>query len=107
MKNLVMYKTFTYWPDGSWKEAPNDGYVFTSYTDTYQWDGHLEVWVTGYGGNIIDFTPPGMPGKMYDLDDMPPVEITSAKSVPECDCGAHKTSNPNRHAHWCKISEAI
>jgi len=102
VNNFVLYKTFIYWPDGGWQEAPDDGFVFVGHADTYTWDGHLEVWVSGYGGKITDFTPAGMPSKVYDLDDMPPVYAENAKSVPKCECGALKTSNPNCHSTWCK-----
>jgi sugar lactone lactonase YvrE len=104
-KSHVIMKTFTYWPDGSWKEAPNDGFVFHSpgAIDTYTWDGMLEVWVSGCGGKIIDFAPAGKPSKVYELDDSAP---KSARTVPKCECGAEKIGSPG-HSHWCPISSRL
>lgn len=102
MNNNVLYKTFIYWPDGTFKEAPNDGYIYTGNADTYLWDGHLETWVSGCGGKMIDFAPTGMPAKVYEFDDMEgPVVTESVSHAPTCECGAVKTSNPDFHSTWC------
>lgn len=107
----VLYKCFTYWPDGTWKEAPKDGFVYQStqtqgywYNPTYTWDGFLESWADARG-KLVDFAPQGMPSKMYELDDQDPITFGSAKNVPTCDCGARHTQNPNCHAHWCQTQE--
>lgn len=103
-------RLFIYWPDGSWREAPTDGHVYFSLDggnhDTYQWDAQLEAWVSGYGGKIVDFTPPGMPNKVYEMDDkeleaLYGGPLLSTKKPHSCECGAIATSNPNCHSSWC------
>jgi hypothetical protein len=94
----VMYKTFVYWPDGGWRESPDDGFVYNQNNQVYVWDDFLESWVTGYNGDIVDFTPQGMPSKVASVEKGD--SNKNANSVP-CECGALKTSNPNAHSHWC------
>lgn len=97
-KGMVMYKTFVYWPDGGWREAPDDGFVYQQDGIVYMWDGFLESWVDGWKGDIADFTPANMPSKVSEVPQAE--ESKGAKTVP-CECGALKTSNPNHHSHWC------
>jgi hypothetical protein len=102
MNNATVYKTYTYWPDCAFKEAPHDGFVYINGNlgATYTYDDYLEAWVDGYGGKVVDFTPKGMPTKAYEINALDAPAI-NAKSLPKCECGAHFTGNPTFHANWC------
>lgn len=107
----VTTNLLVYWPDGAFKLAPRDGFVYTQNpNDTYTWDGLLEVWVSGYGGKIVDFTPPGQPSKVIQTNiqvpsaiDFIPLSITidNPDDVSKCECGSEKLGHPG-HSTWCK-----
>lgn len=98
-------KTFVYWPDGSWKEVPSDGFVYASPGGTFQWDGMLEVWVSGWSGNIVDFTPPNMPSKVLQKMGDSSGHASPEKSFLKCECGCEKVGSPN-HSHWCPVGRS-
>lgn len=94
--------TLIWWPDGQLREAPGDGFMYKGNADTYTWDGFLQSWVSGYRGNLTDFTPTGKPSKVvYALNNS---EENKSSFQSQCTCGSEKVGSP-RHSSWCDILE--